>query len=230
LGITLLCLGGIAIGTFLMAALSGLKLAPQDSVALSTFSFVLLVAGTCALFLDQASLRRAAFPLVFLVFMAPFPLAMEHAIETLLQRGSAPPAYWMLKLAGTPIFREDLIFQLPGITLQVAPECSGIRSTIVLFMTSLVAGHLFLRSRWKRAILTLFVIPLALIRNGFRIFVIGQLCVSVGPHMIESPIHHHGGPIFFALSLIPFAILTYFLVKSDRSRTISRPAATNLKV
>jgi exosortase/archaeosortase family protein len=67
------------------------------------------------------------------------------------------------------------------------------------------------------------VIPLALIRNGFRIFTIGQLCVSVGPHMIDSPIHHRGGPIFFALSLIPFFALTYFLLRTDRSR--SRPAA-----
>jgi exosortase C (VPDSG-CTERM-specific) len=201
--------------------LSGTKLGIQDSLALTTLSFVLLLAAVCAFFMDRATFRRALFPLAFLVFMVPFPLAMEHSIESFLQHGSAPPAYWLLKLVGTPIFRDELIFQLPGITLQVAPECSGIRSTIVLFMTSLVAGHLFLRSPWKRALLTAFVIPLALIRNGFRIFVIGQLCVSVGPHMIESPIHHHGGPIFFALSLIPFSILLYYLVKSDRS-----PAST----
>jgi exosortase C (VPDSG-CTERM-specific) len=222
LGLTLLCLGGIAIGTYLMAALTGLELAPQDSVALSTSSFVLLIAGMCALFFDQSSLRRAAFPLAFLFFMIPFPVAMEHAIESFLQRGSAPPAFWFLKLAGTPVFREDMIFQLPGITLHIAPECSGIRSSIVLFMTSLVAGHLFLRSPWKRAILSLAVIPLALLRNGFRVFVIGQLCVSVGPHMIDSALHRYGGTIFFLLSLIPFSLLTYYLLKSDRSQSRSK--------
>jgi exosortase/archaeosortase family protein len=121
------------------------------------------------------------------------------------------------------VFRQDLVFQLPGMTLQIAPECSGIRSSIVLFITSLVAGHLFLRSPWKRATLTLAVIPLALLRNGFRVFVIGELCVHVGPHMIDSPIHHHGGPIFFALSLIPFSLLTFYLVKSDRNPAQSKP-------
>ena len=202
------------------AVSQGTQLAAQDSVALTTFAFVLLVAGVSAYFLPRAQLRRAAFPLVFLVFMAPFPRAMEHAVEMLLQHGSAPPAHWFLKLAGTPVFRHELILELPGITLQVAPECSGIRSTIVLFLTSLVASHLFLRSGWKRAILIGAVLPLALMRNGFRIFVIGELCVRMGPHMIDSFVHKKGGPIFFALSLIPFSILVYVLVKSDRRKSV----------
>ncbi len=198
----------------------------QDAVAFTTLPFVLLLSGVCALALKPVDFRHAAFPLVFLLFMVPFPHALEHAIETLLQHGSAPPAYWLFNLAGTSVHREDMIFNLPGITIQIAPECSGIRSTLVLFITSLLAGHLFLRSPWKRAVVTLVVIPLALLRNGFRIFTIGQLCVSIGPHMIDSPIHNRGGPIFFALSLIPFFILVFFLVKTDRSQSkLKHPAS-----
>ena len=70
---------------------------------------------------------------------------------------------------------------------------------------------MFLRSPWKRAVLTLAVIPLAIIRNGFRILTISWLCVHVGPEMIDSPIHHRGGPIFFILSLIPFFALLFLL-------------------
>jgi len=55
-----------------------------------------------------------------------------------------------------------------------------------------------------------FVIPLGILRNGFRILVIGMLCVFVGPHMIDSPIHHRGGPLFFALSLVPLFILLWW--------------------
>jgi exosortase C (VPDSG-CTERM-specific) len=202
---------------FWSVSAAGTTLVPQDSLAITTLSFVLLLAGVSALFLSKPVFRSAIFPLVFLVFMVPFPQGVEHAVETFLQRGSAPPAYWFLKMAGTPVFRADMVFQLPGMTLQIAPECSGIRSSIVLFITSLIAGHLFLRSPWKRTILCLAVIPLALVRNGFRIFVIGELCVHVGPHMIDTPIHHQGGAIFFALSLIPFSLLTYYLVKTDRT-------------
>ena len=222
IAIALAAAGAASLVAYALASQATTPLPLQDAVAVTTLSFVLLIAAACAWFLDAPTLRAATFPLAFLLFMVPFPLAMEHGIESFLQRGSAPPAFWFLRLAGTPVFREDLIFQLPGITLHIAPECSGIRSSIVLFMTSLVAGYLFLRSNWKRAILTLAVIPLALLRNGFRVFVIGQLCVSVGPHMIDSPIHHHGGPIFFGLSLIPFSIFTYYLVKSDRRNKRSK--------
>ncbi|MBL8583663.1 MAG: exosortase [Rhizobiaceae bacterium] len=223
---SILATGGLAVAAgYALALGGGSRFAPQDAVAITALAFVLLVAAVAAFFLPRPLLRHAAFPLIFLVFMAPFPVAVEHAVEMFLQHGSAPPAYWFLKLAGTPVFREDLIFQLPGITLQVAPECSGIRSTIVLFLTSLVASYLFLRSPWRRAVLIGAVIPLALVRNGFRIFVIGELCVRIGPHMIDSFVHKKGGPIFFALSLIPFSILVYFLVKSDRRQAAATPAS-----
>jgi exosortase/archaeosortase family protein len=112
-----------------------------------------------------------------------------------------------------------LTFHLPGIVIIVAEECSGIRSTLVLFITSMLAGYLFLHTTWKRLALTLFVIPLAILRNGFRIFTIAMLCVHVNPNMLHSPIHQRGGPIFFALSLIPFFALLFWLKKKERSRT-----------
>jgi exosortase/archaeosortase family protein len=82
-------------------------------------------------------------------------------------------------------------------------------------MTSFLAGYLFLRRFWTRAILVSAMIPLAILRNGFRISVIGWLCVHVSPAMINSPIHRRGGPLFFALSLIPFFLLLLFLRKRD---------------
>jgi exosortase/archaeosortase family protein len=67
-------------------------------------------------------------------------------------------------------------------------------------------------------VLSVAVIPIALLRNGLRVFVIGQLCVRIGPEMIDSPIHRHGGPVFFAFSLIPFFALMFLLQKSESRR------------
>jgi exosortase/archaeosortase family protein len=96
---------------------------------------------------------------------------------------------------------------------------------MVLLMTSLLAGNMFLKSNGSRLVLALFVVPLAIMRNGFRIFVIGELCVHVGPQMIDSPIHHHGGPIFFALSLVPFFALLLYLRKKEAPLRLSATAA-----
>ena len=119
-------------------------------------------------------------------------------------------------LAGTPLERHGTLFELPGIVLRVGQECSGIHSSWVLFIAGLLASHLFLRTRWRRIALVAFVIPLGILRNGFRILVVGLLCVHVGPHMIDSIIHRRGGPLFFALSLIPLALLLWWLRRQER--------------
>jgi len=85
-----------------------------------------------------------------------------------------------------------------------------------LFITSLLAAHLFLRTPWKRTVFVLVVLPLGILRNGFRVYTIGELCIHIGPQMINSPIHRKGGPIFFVLSLIPLFILLVMLQKSER--------------
>ena len=72
-------------------------------------------------------------------------------------------------------------------------------------------------------VLVLAVFPLALARNGLRIFVIGELCVRISPDMINSAIHRQGGPLFFALSLIPLGVLLYALAKSDRPARAVNP-------
>ena len=207
-----------------LAAIAGCWLADRSSslafenyLSLTIFAFLLFFTGTCCLFLGKEIMRAIAFPIGLLVFIIPFPVFFRQWIETFLQHGSAAAAGGMFKLSGTPFIQDGLTFQLPGINLQVAPECSGIHSSLVLLITSLIAGHLFLRSPWKRAVLCVAVIPLALLRNGFRVFVLGQLCIHIGPQMIDSPIHHHGGPIFFILSLIPFFLLLIFLIKSERA-------------
>jgi exosortase C (VPDSG-CTERM-specific) len=187
-----------------------------DYLAVNIFALLLLFAGVCFLFLGKAFVRAFACPIAMLAFIIPFPGGVRLAIDTLLQHGSAVFAGLFFRFAGDPVIRDGLIFRLPDIVIRVAPECSGIHSTMVLIMVSIAGSWLFLRSPWKRTILVLAVIPLALIRNGFRIFVLGHLCIAFGPQMIDSPIHHHGGPLFFALSLLPFFLLLLFLRKTER--------------
>lgn len=190
---------------------------PENTFALTTLAWLLCVAGVGCLTLGGAMMRALAFPFGLLLFMIPLPAFARQGIEAGLQHGSAVAADWMFTLAGTAFAREGMIFQLPTITLEVAPECSGIHSTWVLLITSLIAGRMILRRPWRRAVLCLVVLPLALVRNGFRVFVIGELCIHISPRMIDSPIHHHGGPIFFALSLIPLFLLLYFLKHGERA-------------
>jgi exosortase C (VPDSG-CTERM-specific) len=190
-------------------------LSANDHLTLLVLAYVLFIAAGGFLFLGSSWMRSAAFPMAFLMFMVPLPDAAVYWIERGLVLASADASAFLFNVTGTPMYREGTILALPGIVLEVAQECSGIRSTWILFITSVLASHLFLHSSWRRVLLVAFIIPLGIVRNGFRILTIGLLCVHVGPHMIDSVIHHRGGPIFFALSLIPLFLLLVWLRRGD---------------
>jgi exosortase C (VPDSG-CTERM-specific) len=194
---------------------AGPALPGNSRIVLLTFSFLCCLAAGGFFFLGRPWMRAAAFPFAYLIFMVPMPDAMADAFETASKYASAEVANLLFHLSGTPFLRAGLIFQLPNITIEVAQACSGIRSSWVLFMTSILAANLFLKTPWRRFALVAFVIPLAILRNGFRILVIGLLCVNVGPQMINSLIHRRGGPLFFMLSLIPFFVVLWWLRRGD---------------
>ena len=211
-GAALLAVGGLAFSAGI-AGPAGFR--TNDQLVLVALAYVSFVAAGGFLFLGWRWMATAAFPLTFLGFMVPLPDAAVLWLEHASASASADAAALFFAIAGTPLLRHGTVFELPGIVLQVAQECSGIRSSWVLFITSLLASHLFLKSPWRRLALVAFVIPLGILRNGFRVFVIGMLCVQVGPHMIDSAIHHQGGPFFFALSLVPLFLLLWWLRRSD---------------
>ena len=183
----------------------------NDYFSLTILAFVCLLVAGCFLFTGEAWMKAVAFPLGFLFFMIPMPEAMSNGLETASKLASADVANFFFNITDTPVLRNGTVFQLPNITVQVAQECSGIRSSWILLITSLLASNVFLKTTWRRALLVAFVVPLAIVRNGFRIFVIGSLCINFGPQMIHSIIHRRGGPFFFSLSLVPLFILLEWL-------------------
>jgi eight transmembrane protein EpsH (proposed exosortase) len=194
-------------------------LGQNDHMTLIALSFVCFVIAGVLLFLGSKWARSAMFPLFFLAFMIPLPEAAVDLLENASKEASAEVANWLFLISGTPFLRNGTFFQLPGITIAVAKECSGIRSSLVLVITSLLAANMFLCTTWRRALLVCAVIPLGLLRNGLRILVISLLCVHIGPEMINSVIHRRGGPFFFAASLIPLFLLLWWLRRGEVTAT-----------
>jgi exosortase C (VPDSG-CTERM-specific) len=192
-------------------------LTPSDRLAALMGAFVCFVLAGGFLFLGREFMRTAWFSAGFLVFLVPLPTAVETGLETFLQHASAEMAGLLFHATGIPVLRDGLLFRLPGLTMEVAQECSGINSSLVLFVISLIAGQVFLRSAWRRIALVVFVLPLGIARNAFRIVTLGYLTVEVDPDIIHSALHHQGGPIFFALSLVPFMAVLWWLWRTERT-------------
>jgi exosortase len=199
----------------------------NDRLTLTTLSLYFFLLAIALTTLGWKTLRPFLFAIAFLIFIVPPPLFVTNGLSVALQHASAEVSDLTLRLTGMPVFRDGLGFQLPGLRIFVAEECSGIRSTLVLFITSVLAAHLFLRSRWKKIIFVMCVFPIGVFRNAMRITVISWLTVNVDRGVIDSAVHHRGGPVFFVLSLVPLFALLWWFRKSDRRHPA--PAASNLE-
>jgi exosortase len=211
-GIVVLVISGAFLGWVLAANPAWSEV---DLVAAKVTAFVGLLWGVGLLILGKQWMGSAMFPMGFLIFMIPLPDAAVLHLEQFLMVMSAHLSELLFSMGGIPIFRSGQVLELPGVVLEVAQECSGIRSSWVLLITSVLAAYLFLPTIPRRMALVAAVLPLAILRNAVRIFVIGWLCVNHGPEMIDSWIHRKGGPVFFAGSLVPLFLMAWWLRKRN---------------
>jgi exosortase len=191
----------------------------ENELSVAMLATALAWAGAFALFFGANALRAASFPFLFLVFMIPIPEPLLSRTILFLQEQSANAAGLFFRISGIPVFREGFIFTLPGISIRVAEECSGIRSTLALLITAVLAGHLFLRTLWKKVLLCVLVFPFAILKNGLRIMVLSALAAYVNPGFLHGNLHKYGGMVFFAAGLVPLALILLLLQKTDAERT-----------
>jgi exosortase len=185
-------------------------------LSLLVFGFVLAWAGAFGIFFGENAMREASFPLLFLLFAIPIPGPLLSAIIAFLQRGSAEAVSVAFRILGVPAARQGFDFALPGITIQIAEECSGIRSTLALVITAVLAGHLWLRSFPRTLLLCLATVPISVAKNGLRIAVLSWLAIYVDPQFLLGSIHHqYGGILFFGFGLVAMGLA---LIALQRTR------------
>jgi exosortase len=180
-----------------------------ESLALAISAMVIVwIAGFLAFF-GSASLQASRFPVALLALVVPLPSALLDAAELMLQRASAEVTEVLFRTVGTPLFRDGMQFAIPGVVIEVARECSGIRSTIVLMLVVLILGYLFLRSNRNRVLLVALAVPISIFKNAIRIVSLSWLGTNVSMDYLTGDLHHRGGPVF---SLIALALMVPFFV------------------
>jgi exosortase len=171
------------------------------------------------------SLRAALYPLCCLFLMIPFPPVWMDRVAACLQYGSAAVSYAILRVSGIPVLRHELRFSLPGLDFEVAPECSGIHSSLALIMVAIIAGYIYLRSGWARSALILLTVPIALFKNAVRIVVIAVLGAYVNRIFVDGPFHHrYGGLVFSVMGAVLFVLVLAGLQGVERRLSLPRPA------
>jgi exosortase len=193
-----------------------LRANPGDGLALAILSLALLWTGGFLACYGPQALKAAALPLLLLALMVPLPEFLLAHVVSALQEGSAFVTYGIFKLLGVPVLKEGLVFSLPGVKIEIAQQCSGIRSAWALLMTSLLAGHFFLRSVRSKVCLALATLPIALLKNGLRIATISLLSVYVNRDFLTGELHRNSGIPFSIVGVGILIPLLWLLQRSER--------------
>jgi exosortase len=192
---------------------------PGDCLSLSMAALVICWLGSVILCFGFRTFQLLSFPLCFLVLLVPFPEQLLKVITEFLQCGSAKGASLLFRLAQVPVMRDGINLSIPGLDIEVARECSSIRSSMVLIVITLILAHLFLGSRWRKVLLVLAAIPLSLAKNAVRIFIIGELTTRVDPRFLTGRLHRQGGIVFLGFAVIVVIVLLWILKKSELRRS-----------
>jgi exosortase len=204
-----------AIPALLWAFARKSSLNANDFLACMTFAIICLWIGGFAVCYGRRAFRAAVFPLMFLLLMIPLPSVLLEGTTRFLQQGSTDITYWLLQAVGQPAVKVGYVIRMPRLSILVAEECSGIRSSIALFITCLLAGHMALKSNWRRTVFVLLTFPVALIKNAIRIATIVLLSLHVDMRVMTSSLHRDGGFLFFIIALLIMFPFLKFLRKSD---------------
>ena len=194
----------------------GMAAAPDDvRLSLGMFALVTWWIASVLLCFGPKTLSLFLFPLCFLFLLVPIPEFALSGIVEFLQQQSALAARIIFRVAGVPVTQDGIMLSIPNLDIEVARECSSIRSSLMLVVTTLVLARLFLRSWWRKILLVAAAIPLSVAKNGLRIFTIAELGTRVDPGFLNGNLHHHGGIVFFGVSVVAVGALLWVLRRTE---------------
>ena len=202
MGTTRASVVGFVAGTGLIAIGYAASAGSELQMAVTALGLVAIWTGAFAFCFGTKSARAAAFPLGMLLWIVPIPAICINSMIRFLQVESTELVYVLFQLTGVPVLREGFVFHLPGQSIEVAKECSGIRSSLSLIVLTLVIAHESLRGNVRRAVLLASTIPIVILKNGIRIVTLTLLAIYVDPSFLTGNLHHEGGIVFFLIGLV----------------------------
>lgn len=177
----------------------------------SYFSLPIVLAGLGLYLLGKKNFPTLFFPLVFLIFMLPLPNVIIIAISFKMKMLAAQLASGAVNLMGIPITRDGSTIYLPAGSLVVGDPCSGLKSLISLFALGVVFTQFTNAPAFKKSILCLAAIPIAVISNVLRIMLLILAAHVYGEKAALGFFHDFTGMLVFVFAFIGLVTIAKLL-------------------
>jgi exosortase J len=163
---------------------------------------ILALSGVLVVGWGWNTLRDLLAPLLFLLFLVPIPPALLAQLDYPLQAMCARVASASAHLLGihTHTAGAMILFADPSLSVDIAPACNGVRSTLALLLTAILYIYLT-RGPWPRKLaLVALAIPLAYAANFARLLGVVTFVARAGPRFLpyEPAFDHLLGLLLFA--------------------------------
>ncbi|MBD9357547.1 VPLPA-CTERM-specific exosortase XrtD [Methylomonas albis] len=186
---------GIGLILFILGGLATIKTMEQ-------YAFLVVLTGMFACAFGMRGLRVGAIPLLFLIFMVPFPSFILNNLSSKLQLISSWLGVEFIRACDIMVYLEGNVIDLGSYKLQVVDACSGLRYLFPLASLAFLCAYLFKGPFWQKLLIFLSSMPLTIFMNSFRIGVIGVLVDNWGTEMAEGFLHDFEGWAVFLLCML----------------------------
>lgn len=188
-----------------------------DNVFIGYASFQLLTGGMILWLLGWEWAKALFVPWAFLIFLYPLTF-LDNLIAFPLRMAMSQASVQVLNLIGIGCIKSGTAIlsapePLAGLragerfSVDVADPCSGIRSLFALMMVSALYGYFTQKTMWRKAVLFLSSIPLAIAGNLARIIMLTLGTITMGAEIaigtLEKPTFFHmlAGYLVFGVAL-----------------------------
>ena len=175
---------------------------------ISAISFVFVLFGIVYFAFGKKVIRAVWFPIAFLFLMIPMPLLIISEVTLRMKFFVSEISTFLLNGMGMKAVREGSYIYTTHAVCLVGDPCSGLRSFLAFLCLGFVFAYGTKLVLWKKMVLVGTGLPLAIVSNVLRVFVMTLVGEIYGMELSASHIVHDGGGILaFVFALICFLIL-----------------------
>jgi exosortase len=167
---------------------------------LSALALIVAIPGLCLLLIGAPRTRLIAFPLAFLLFALPIPLAFTEQIHLALRHLTAGAVAFLVPFAGIPVYLEATTLHMAGSVLEVADACSGFSTLYAALATAALTAYTA-SGMTRRCIVIAAAAPIAMACNVARVSALVMLTVWYGEAVLDTIVHPLSGILTFVLAL-----------------------------
>jgi exosortase len=216
-----------AIAGLVIVGASTLLAALGGGAFMARISLVAALAGAVMAIFGWSRFRTVAFPLAILLLMIPLPAPVFERLESPLQIATSIFSESMIRAVGIPVLRDGNLLALGNVTLEVAKECSGIRTTISLVVLGLAFGYSADARRWPRLLVLGLTVPVVILTNGLRVAATAVSAHHYGREAATGFLHDLYGWLAFAAAFATLMLIDRLLIRAAGSRRSTPGTSAN---